>query len=151
MRHWLEGTLIVREDVGGGASLPRIPGSDLKIFSFNISRQVRCASQYHGCCRKEPLLAEAILAKLPSEFLSAKQILYHKRPLTIAMIREVLDNKNCKAAAPLFKQESALKARSTQFKQLGDKDNLQCAPGSHNPATAGHMEADCHTSNMGLS
>ncbi|PLW36746.1 hypothetical protein PCANC_14583 [Puccinia coronata f. sp. avenae] len=67
---------------------------------------------------KESLLAEAILAKLTAKFTSAKEILYQKRPLTIKMIRESLNNKRREAAAPSIasnpsiKQESALKAKT---------------------------------------
>ncbi|KNZ49074.1 uncharacterized protein VP01_522g6 [Puccinia sorghi] len=43
---------------------------------------------------KESLLAEAILAKLPGKFSSVTEILYQKRPLTIATIRECLYGKH---------------------------------------------------------
>jgi hypothetical protein len=97
---------------------------------------------------KESLLAEAILAKLPAEFTSAKEILYQKRPLTIKMIRESLNNKQREAAAPSIasnpsiKQESALKAKTLGKSSL-DKDYPRCAPGWHNPATTGHSEEEC--------
>ncbi|KNZ52123.1 uncharacterized protein VP01_3685g2 [Puccinia sorghi] len=97
---------------------------------------------------KESLLAESILAKLPSKFASIKEILCQKCPLTIAMIRESLDSKCCEVAAPssatpTIKQESALKAKGTSSKQTTRKDYPQCAPGWHNPATTGHTKQDC--------
>jgi hypothetical protein len=98
-----------------------------------------------NCDLKESLLAESILAKLPVEFALAKEILYQKRPLTIAMICDSLDNKRREAAAPtpattpVIKQELALKAK-TSSKPVSDKDYPCCAPGWHNPATTGHTE-----------
>ncbi|KNZ48933.1 uncharacterized protein VP01_531g14 [Puccinia sorghi] len=91
---------------------------------------------------KESLLAEAILAKLPSEFNPSKEILYQKRPLTIKMICETLDCKRREMASsllstPTVKVESALKAKGAQQKPMA-----QCSPGWHNPATK-HSAEGC--------
>ncbi|KNZ58766.1 uncharacterized protein VP01_1866g5 [Puccinia sorghi] len=96
---------------------------------------------------KESLLAEAILAKLPGKFSSVKEILYQKRPLIVATIRECLDGKRREAEAPssaavTVKQESALKAKSPSSKPSGESSYPQCSPGWHNPATTGHTEND---------
>ncbi|KNZ43992.1 uncharacterized protein VP01_962g2 [Puccinia sorghi] len=96
---------------------------------------------------KESLLAEHILSKLPPEFAAAKEILYQKRPLTVAIIREVLDTKRRDASAAsnniMVKQESALKAKSSSTKSSSERSYPQCAPGWHNPATTGHTEEEC--------
>ncbi|KNZ46383.1 uncharacterized protein VP01_7311g1 [Puccinia sorghi] len=82
---------------------------------------------------KESLLAEHILSKLPPEFGAAKEILYQKRPLTVAIIQEFLDTKRRDASVTssniMVKQESALKAKSSSTKPSGKKNYPQCTPG----------------------
>ncbi|KNZ55921.1 uncharacterized protein VP01_2541g1 [Puccinia sorghi] len=78
---------------------------------------------------KESLLAEAILAKLTGKFSSVKEILYQKRPLTIATIRECLDGKHREAEAPF---SAAITVKQDSYPQ--------CSPGWHNPATTGHTK-----------
>ncbi|KNZ44471.1 hypothetical protein VP01_912g2 [Puccinia sorghi] len=86
-----------------------------------------------GCCPaakiKESLLPEAILAKLPSDLASVKEIIFQRRPITITMIRECLNSK-CQempapSAVPAIKQESALKEKSAPSKQSTGKDYPQ--------------------------
>jgi hypothetical protein len=78
----------------------------------------------------------------------AKEILYQKRPLKVKLIRDCLDGKRRKIAAPnhtpvAIKQEAALKAKTQPSKPKAKKDYPRCSAGWHNPATTGHTKSEC--------
>ncbi|KNZ45298.1 uncharacterized protein VP01_8280g1 [Puccinia sorghi] len=97
---------------------------------------------------KESLLAESILAKLPADFSSTKEILYTKRPLTLKMIRKSLNAKRHKGPSissftPSIKQESAL-AANAKSGTISRKSYPQCSPGKHNPTCTGQTLEECN-------
>ncbi|KAI7955751.1 hypothetical protein MJO29_007150 [Puccinia striiformis f. sp. tritici] len=119
--------------------------SFLHVIDTHIAKMRACGMTIRVPVEGEPivngnLLAEQIIALLPSSYDHTKEILFTKRPLTLKIIREHLDAKcldfaeatTTTTTTPTIKTESALKA-AIPF----------CENGKHNPATH-HPSEKCY-------
>ncbi|KNF04473.1 hypothetical protein PSTG_02386 [Puccinia striiformis f. sp. tritici PST-78] len=118
--------------------------SFLHIVNTHIAKMRACGVTIRVPLPDKPivnknLLAEQIVAHLPSSSDDTKEILFTKRPLTLKIMREHLDaqcldfsNSVFSTSTPTVKTESALKA-ATPF----------CENGKHNPNTQ-HQIENCY-------
>ncbi|KNZ54932.1 hypothetical protein VP01_2812g2 [Puccinia sorghi] len=74
-------------------------GTDLVAYLETVDEHLKIMSsvgmKFVGaeCDMKESLIAENIVLKLPDKYSSTKEFLYSKRPLTIDLVKETLNNK----------------------------------------------------------
>ncbi|KNZ48643.1 hypothetical protein VP01_551g9 [Puccinia sorghi] len=90
---------------------------------------------------KESLFAESIVAKLPKEFEHSKDLIFSKRPLSIAIVKDALENKyrdssSTSTSVKVKSEDTALAAKGSSSRRPF------CSNGVHNPETK-HPESKC--------
>lgn len=86
-----------------------------------------------GADLKESLVAKFILSRIPAKFTSTKELLYTKKPLTINMVKDTLENKLRDSSMP----NGVVKPENTAYAAYPS-----CSNGVHNPLTK-HSKNKC--------
>ncbi|KNZ61721.1 hypothetical protein VP01_1367g7 [Puccinia sorghi] len=121
-------------------------GTDLTTYLESIDEHLKIMSsvgmKFVGadCDVKESLIAENIVLKLPEKYASTKEFLYSKRPLTIELVKETLNNKRRDVSlnsVSVKTEDTAMTATKSNTKK-----REYCSGGKHNPKST-HSEKDC--------